>query len=100
MIPLVPFTLRTFADMSMNKLQMQLKKKEKERKAAAKKGTAVSSESKAKAAADAQAFMCKICRQPFASTSKGPQMIAHAESKHPRVSPEECFPQLQEIGKG
>ncbi|RLN99240.1 hypothetical protein DYB28_001756 [Aphanomyces astaci] len=75
--------------MSMNKLQMQLKKKEKERKAAAKKGSATSTESKAKAAADAQAFQCKICLTPFPRTSKGPQMIAHAESKHPRVSPEE-----------
>ncbi|KAF0707572.1 hypothetical protein AaE_013546 [Aphanomyces astaci] len=86
--------------MSMNKLQMQLKKKEKERKAAAKKGSATSTESKAKAAADAQAFQCKICLTPFPRTSKGPQMIAHAESKHPRVSPEECFPQLQNVGKG
>ncbi|ETV81763.1 hypothetical protein, variant 2 [Aphanomyces astaci] len=84
--------------MSMNKLQMQLKKKEKERKAAAKKGSATSTESKAKAAADAQAFQCKICLTPFPRTSKGPQMIAHAESKHPRVSPEECFPQLQNAG--
>ncbi|OQR82840.1 hypothetical protein ACHHYP_15445 [Achlya hypogyna] len=85
--------------MSMNKLQMQLKKKEKERKAAAKKGSIVSSETKAKSAADAQAYVCGICRQSFSVTSRPPVLVTHAESRHPKVSPEQCFPSLQSVEK-
>ncbi len=85
--------------MAMSKLQQQLKKKEKERKAAARRGTPASSESRAKAAADAQTYICQVCRQALASTNKAPQLVAHAEARHPRVSPETCFPQLEEMGK-
>ncbi|OQS07905.1 hypothetical protein THRCLA_20035 [Thraustotheca clavata] len=85
--------------MSMNKLQMQLKKKEKERKQAAKRGNIVTNETKAKSAADAEAYICGICRQSFSITSRPPVLVTHAESRHPKVSPEQCFTSLASIEK-
>ncbi|EQC27508.1 hypothetical protein SDRG_14709 [Saprolegnia diclina VS20] len=85
--------------MSMNKLQMQLKKKEKERKAAGKKGSIVSSETKAKSAADAEAYICSVCRQSFSVTSRPPVLVTHAESRHPKLSPEQCFSSLANVEK-
>ena len=81
----------------MNKLQIQLKKKEKERKEAAGKKSASSKEGKAKEAAAATAHVCQSCRQAFMVTAKAKQLQEHADSKHPKLKHEECFPELPEM---
>ena len=78
----------------MNKKQIQLKKKEKERKEAAGQKSATSKESLAKQAADSQAHVCQSCRQTFMVTAKAKHLQEHADSKHPKLKHEECFPEL------
>lgn len=51
-------------------------------------------EAAAKAAADAQAFMCTICRQTFMVNVKKELLAAHATSKHPTSTPQQCFTAL------
>lgn len=79
---------------TMNKKQIQLKKKEKERKEAAGQKSATSKESLAKQAADSQAHICQSCRQTFMVTAKAKHLQEHADSKHPKLKHEECFPEL------
>ena len=81
----------------MNKLQIQLKKKEKERKEAAGKKNSSTKEGKAKETAAAQAHVCQSCRQAFMVTAKAKQLQEHADSKHPKLKHEECFPELPEM---
>lgn len=78
----------------MNKKQIQLKKKEKERKEAAGQRSATSKASLAKQAADKSAHVCQSCRQTFMVTAKAKHLVEHAEGKHPKMRPEECFPEL------
>ena len=82
--------------MSLNKLQQQLKKKEKERKESAKEKKPLSDEAKRKIQADSAAFQCQVCRQTFMVTAKRQALLEHAENKHPKVAPGDCFFCLKE----
>lgn len=51
--------------------------------------------SSAKATKDANAFMCKICRQTFMINAKAPVLYLHVTSKHEAgIDPVSCFDQL------
>ena len=45
-------------------------------------------------AADSQAHICQSCRQTFMVTAKAKHLQEHADSKHPKLKHEECFPEL------
>jgi len=81
----------------MNKKQIQLKKKDKERKDAAGAKSATSKESLAKQAKDASAHVCQSCRQTFMVTVKSKNLIEHCDCKHPKLTREQCFPELKEM---
>merc|ERR1711957_718170 len=48
-----------------------------------------------KQAAAKEDVKCSICSQSFKVTKKNVDQKAHAESKHPKSTKEECFPGLE-----
>eukprot|EP00658_Telonema_sp_P-2_P082817 TRINITY_DN8824_c0_g1_i1.p2 TRINITY_DN8824_c0_g1~~TRINITY_DN8824_c0_g1_i1.p2 ORF type:complete len:106 (+),score=42.30 TRINITY_DN8824_c0_g1_i1:99-416(+) len=47
------------------------------------------------AAAKASGEKCKICMTTFQSTVKPASLKQHAESKHPKNTPADCFPNVK-----
>jgi len=86
-----------WCSMGLSKLQQQLKKKEKERKSAGSKAAPTSAASKAKSAADAQAFLCAVCRTPFAVSAKAAALAEHAANKHAKLPEAQCWPGLADM---
>lgn len=48
----------------------------------------------AKAKADSMAHVCKVCRATFMVNVKPSGLYLHVNSKHPKISPIDCFDQL------
>jgi hypothetical protein len=82
--------------MSLTKAQQKAYQKMKEQKNA--KPTGTTAEGKAKSKADAEAHICQMCRQAFTVTASTRQLVEHQENKHPKSTPEACFPELPGMG--
>jgi hypothetical protein len=48
----------------------------------------------AKARKDSCAVLCQICKQGFMASASASSLLTHVDSKHPKISPAECFPVL------
>ena len=52
---------------------------------------------RAKQTKDGQALKCEVCKAPFIATTGVVALRDHAETRHPNVPVDDCFPKLKEL---